>query len=182
MLRTIWQRLAQQQPASASSLWRATQQPVATPSSCFVSSVSSTRDSTQQLALQQQAVLQRHFYSTLVPTEQQQAAEVQHQKGEQGAQPPPFFWNNLSSKIQSRKPAIKRPARHQWHYCSPDYDPMMPKPMQHLPPFAPARAHEKDYRAVMLAGMPKHHRNRYALLQQRACCITQHLLPASAAL
>jgi hypothetical protein len=73
----------------------------------------------------------------------------------------PIFWNGLSSKIQSRKPAIKRPARHQWHYCSPDYDPMEPVPEQHLPPYASARAHSKDYGAIFAAGMPKHNRNRW---------------------
>eukprot|EP00775_Hariotina_reticulata_P009959 gene9959-10114_t len=74
---------------------------------------------------------------------------------------PPFFWNNLSSKIKSRKPAIKRPARHQWHYCNPDYDPMEPLPEQPLPPYASARAHTKNYRQLYFDGRPEHRRRRY---------------------
>jgi hypothetical protein len=62
--------------------------------------------------------------------------------------------------LPSRKPAVKKPARHQWHYCAPDYDPMLPHPSQPLPPYAPPRAHQKDYAAVFSAQMPRHHRNQ----------------------
>jgi hypothetical protein len=91
---------------------------------------------------------------------QQLQRQPHKHKQQQGKQQRSIFWNGLSSQIQSRKPAIKRPARHQWHYCNPAYDPMEPLPEQHLPPYAPDRAHSKDYRAIFLDNMPKHHRNR----------------------
>jgi hypothetical protein len=37
---------------------------------------------------------------------------------------------------------------------------LLPVPKQPLPPYAPPRAHLKDYRAVFAEGKPKHHRNR----------------------
>ncbi|WIA11093.1 hypothetical protein OEZ85_011238 [Tetradesmus obliquus] len=72
-----------------------------------------------------------------------------------------IFWNGLESNIPSRKPAIKSPKRHQWHYCNPAYDPMEPLPEQYLPPYASDRAHSKNYRSIFYSNMPKHHRNRY---------------------
>ncbi|GBF92183.1 hypothetical protein Rsub_05265 [Raphidocelis subcapitata] len=63
--------------------------------------------------------------------------------------------------VPNRKPAVKKPARHQWHYCAPDYDPMLPHPSQPLPPYAPPRAHQKDYAAIFSAQMPVHHRNKF---------------------
>lgn len=66
--------------------------------------------------------------------------------------------------VPSRKPAVKKPARHQWHYCAVDYDPMLPHPDQPLPPYAPPSAHMKNYKAVVATQMPKHHRNRWALV------------------
>ncbi|KAI8467254.1 MAG: hypothetical protein J3K34DRAFT_523859 [Monoraphidium minutum] len=64
--------------------------------------------------------------------------------------------------VPSRKPAVKKPARHQWHYCASDYDPMLPHPRDPLPPYAPPRAHAKDYRAAFRTQLPKHGRNRRA--------------------
>ena len=62
--------------------------------------------------------------------------------------------------LRSRKPAVKRPARHQWHYCAPDYDPMLPHPRAPLPPYAPPRAHLTDYGAALRAALPAHRRGR----------------------
>eukprot|EP00879_Flechtneria_rotunda_P016919 GHRR01017712.1.p1 GENE.GHRR01017712.1~~GHRR01017712.1.p1 ORF type:complete len:169 (+),score=55.36 GHRR01017712.1:258-764(+) len=93
---------------------------------------------------------------------QQQPATQQERK--QGIIPPKYsletLANGLSSRIRSRKPAIKHPARHQWHVCLPGYDPMQPVPEQPLPPYAPAARHQKNYREIFLQEMPKHHRNR----------------------
>jgi hypothetical protein len=77
----------------------------------------------------------------------------------------PMFQNKLSSRIKSRKPAIKYPARHQWQFCAEDYDPMAlsssaPQP---LPPYAPLKAYTKDYPRIMQQTMPKFHKNRWAL-------------------
>lgn len=72
----------------------------------------------------------------------------------------PYFHNDGVSKIPSRKPAIKRPARHQWRYCDVNYDPMEPRPKQFLPPYAPPRAHQKDYRAIYFAEKPLHNRKQ----------------------
>lgn len=57
-------------------------------------------------------------------------------------------WKWVVGAKQGRKPAIKRPARHQWHYCNPYYDPNRPLPAQMLPPHAPPSAHEVDDWAV----------------------------------
>jgi hypothetical protein len=77
----------------------------------------------------------------------------------------PIFTNGLSSKIRSRKPAIKAPARHQWRFCAEDYDPMAPFPAkglaQDLPPYAPLRAHAKDYKQIYRETRPKFHRGRW---------------------
>ncbi len=45
---------------------------------------------------------------------------------------------------RSRKPAIKRPKRHQWHFCNPAYDPNQPLPPKILPPHAPPAARQQD--------------------------------------
>lgn len=55
--------------------------------------------------------------------------------------------------IPNRKPAIKRPARHQWFYCGIDYDPMIEPPDTPLPPYAPKWASykaldERSFKAV----------------------------------
>lgn len=62
---------------------------------------------------------------------------------------------SLRSYIPSRKPGIKRPAPHQWHYCDVNYDPMAPLPKNHLPPYAPPAAHDKDYHRIYEEGRPK---------------------------
>lgn len=59
--------------------------------------------------------------------------------------------------IPSRKPAIKSPRAHQWHFCDVEYDPMKPPPQNKLPPFAPKWAHTKDYAALLREQMPEHH-------------------------
>ncbi|KAG2501827.1 hypothetical protein HYH03_000326 [Edaphochlamys debaryana] len=49
-------------------------------------------------------------------------------------------------KAPGRKPAIKRPARHQWLYCNPNYDPAAPLPEVLRSPFAPPSASQiKDW-------------------------------------
>jgi hypothetical protein len=180
MLRLVLHRLSQPSSGSSSLLLQAVQQPS---SSCTgvlaglcsrfgllsanqqLHSLAALSSRTQQqhslLPLQQQPQ-QRTFASSSLPTVQQQNEQqaLEH-KQQPGKQRLPVFWNGLSSKIGSRKPAIKRPARHQWHYCSLDYDPMEPVPEQYLPPYAPARAHSKNYGAIFAAGMPKHNRNRW---------------------
>lgn len=77
----------------------------------------------------------------------------------------PAFWNNLSSNIKGRKPAIKRPARHQWRYCAPDYDPMEPFEARPLPPYASWRAQLKDYNKIYHETKPQFWRNRCACSQ-----------------
>lgn len=63
---------------------------------------------------------------------------------------------------KTRKPAILKPDLHQWHLCSPSYDPAKPPPRQLLPPYAPERAKKKNYRALMYASKPlSFHRNSY---------------------
>jgi hypothetical protein len=64
--------------------------------------------------------------------------------------------------LPSRKPAIKKPNPHQWHFCDINYDPMTPLPLSRVPPYAPPKAHEKDYREVMLANMPARRTRRCA--------------------
>ena len=63
-------------------------------------------------------------------------------------------------QFESRKPAIKKPARHQWFYCAKDYDPMEPPPAQPLPPYAPAKARQKDYFQAYFQVRPKFQRGR----------------------
>lgn len=116
-------------------------------------------------ALMQQQDLQHHAtaaYSTDAVTQAQQQPDQQEQIDPNKVPDywRPFFLNKGVSNIVSRKPAIKRPKRHQWHYCNPEYDPMDPLPQQHLPPYAPAPAFQKDYRAIYYAEKPLHHRNQ----------------------
>jgi hypothetical protein len=181
MLRLVLHRLSRPSSGSSNLLLQAVQQPSSSctcaiagicsrfgllPAIQQLHSLTALPSWTQQqhsplLPLQQQPQ-QRTFASSSLPTVQQQHEQqaLEH-KRQHGQQRIPIFWNGLSSKIGSRKPAIKRPARHQWHYCSLDYDPMEPLPEQYLPPYAPARAHSKNYGAVFAAGMPKHNRNRW---------------------
>jgi len=62
--------------------------------------------------------------------------------------------------IPNRKPAIKRPAPHQWHYCNIDYVPGSPPPKNPLPPWAPDKAYLKDYKAIFLKTRPWRGTNR----------------------
>ncbi|PNH03276.1 hypothetical protein TSOC_010681 [Tetrabaena socialis] len=49
-------------------------------------------------------------------------------------------WNWVLGKAPGRKPAIKRPARHQWLYCNPNYDPAAQLPKVLRAPYAPPSA------------------------------------------
>ncbi|KIZ01278.1 hypothetical protein MNEG_6686, partial [Monoraphidium neglectum] len=96
--------------------------------------------------------------------QQQQSASTSSGSGSDGSAVP-GSWQQLRTYatggrglVPSRKPAVKKPARHQWHYCAVDYDPMLPKPSQPLPPYAPPRAHLKDYKAIFNSQMPRHNR------------------------
>lgn len=64
--------------------------------------------------------------------------------------------------FQNRKPAVKRPAAHQWRFCDANYDPMTPAaPDSRLPHYAPPWARKKDYRALDFEHKPVHSgRNR----------------------
>lgn len=53
-------------------------------------------------------------------------------------------WRWVVGNSQSRKPAIKRPQWHQWHYCNPAYDPNQPLPTKMLPPHAPSPVEAQD--------------------------------------
>jgi hypothetical protein len=53
-------------------------------------------------------------------------------------------WAFVVGRKPGRKPAIKRPARHQWYYCNPNYDPSAPRPARILPPHAPPSAADAD--------------------------------------
>lgn len=50
---------------------------------------------------------------------------------------PRWSWSYVLGKQQGRKPAIKRPARHQWLYCNPNFDPHHPLPPKMLTPYTP---------------------------------------------
>jgi len=102
------------------------------------------------------------------------SSKLQHHSRSKAALQRPFFWNNLSSKIKSRKPAIKWPARHQWHYCNPDYDPMAPKLEQPLPPYAPERAHHKNYRQLYFDGRPRFRRSRWVSATHRPIAVADN--------
>lgn len=56
--------------------------------------------------------------------------------------------------FKNRKPAIKSPAAHQWHFCNADYDPMQKLPENKLSYYAPPWARAKDYRAINFAQKP----------------------------
>eukprot|EP00955_Chlamydomonas_euryale_P013435 144864-Chlamydomonas_euryale.AAC.4 len=56
-------------------------------------------------------------------------------------------WAFVLKQKPGRKPAIKRPQRHQWFFCNPRYDPHEPMPRRILPPHAPpSAAHVDDWR------------------------------------
>ncbi len=72
---------------------------------------------------------------------------------------PVWDWAWVVGKRPSRKPRIKRPQRHQWHFCNPLYDPNQPLPPKILTPHAPFNAREQDDREVYKRLFP-HHRQR----------------------
>ncbi len=53
-------------------------------------------------------------------------------------------WAFVVGAKPGRKPAIKRPQRHQWLYCNPTYDPNKPMPAKISTPHAPRSAAETD--------------------------------------
>lgn len=53
-------------------------------------------------------------------------------------------WGFVIGRTPGRKPAIKRPQRHQWYFCNPNYDALRPLPRRILPPHAPPSAAEVD--------------------------------------
>ncbi|KAJ9518884.1 hypothetical protein QJQ45_026271, partial [Haematococcus lacustris] len=53
-------------------------------------------------------------------------------------------WGWVVGQKASRRPAIKKPARHQWHFCNPNYDKHQPLPAKMLPPHAPPSAERLD--------------------------------------
>lgn len=59
--------------------------------------------------------------------------------------------------IPSRKPAVKKPSAHQWHYCDVNYDPMAPLPLNKVPPYAPAWAQKKEYNRIFWEQYPTKH-------------------------
>ncbi len=66
------------------------------------------------------------------------------------------------ARIASRKPALKKPSRHQWFYCDVDYDPLrQPDGFRPLPPYAPEWARAKNYQQIYYKERPKHHRNKW---------------------
>jgi hypothetical protein len=61
-----------------------------------------------------------------------------------GAQGVRWDWRYVVGAAPGRKPAIKRPARHQWHFCNPGYDAAQPLPRKILVPHAPPSAAASD--------------------------------------
>ncbi|KAF5838135.1 hypothetical protein DUNSADRAFT_3330 [Dunaliella salina] len=70
---------------------------------------------------------------------------------------PQWDWRWVLGRQQGRKPAIKRPARHQWHYCNPNYDPQHPLPPKMLTPYTPATNLQQDEWQVFRT-QKQHHR------------------------
>eukprot|EP00878_Enallax_costatus_P013159 GHUV01013756.1.p2 GENE.GHUV01013756.1~~GHUV01013756.1.p2 ORF type:complete len:284 (+),score=104.59 GHUV01013756.1:3353-4204(+) len=183
MLRTVLQRLLQRQQAAINVPAGLQQQTTAlaaligsNSSACGSRPLSWCSREQQPPSIttpsMQQQDLQHSFaaaYSThaLVPEQQQQDQPQQTDPDKVPDNWRLFFFNNGVSKIRSRKPSIKRPKRHQWHYCSPDYDPMDDLPQQYLPPYAPPHAFQKDYRAIYFAEKPLHNRKHYRRMWQK---------------
>lgn len=57
---------------------------------------------------------------------------------------PRWNWKWVVGEQRSRKPAIKRPSRHQWHFCNPNYDRSQPLPDKMLTPYDPPTAALQD--------------------------------------
>ncbi|GAX84994.1 hypothetical protein CEUSTIGMA_g12415.t1 [Chlamydomonas eustigma] len=62
-------------------------------------------------------------------------------------------WSYVLGKKKGRKPAIKRPQRHQWLFCNPKYDAHAPLPSKILPPHAPPSAADVDDRRLFRASL-----------------------------
>jgi len=74
---------------------------------------------------------------------------------------PHWSWRWVLGRQQSRKPAIKRPARHQWHYCNPNYDPQHPLPPKMLTPYTPpTNLHQDEWQ--IFRTQKQHHRQSSA--------------------
>eukprot|EP00798_Chlamydomonas_sp_ICE-L_P014503 gene14503-20530_t len=66
--------------------------------------------------------------------------------GRQGAARVNWDWAFVVGAKAGRKPAIKKPRRHQWYYCNPNYDPNLPvsSERKRMVPFAPPTASMTD--------------------------------------
>lgn len=79
-----------------------------------------------------------------------------------GELPAPVDWNWrwVLGKQSGRRPAIKNPARHQWYFCNPNYDPHTKPPRKLLTPFAPPTAQYLDdwaaYQRTKQSSDPEH--------------------------
>lgn len=168
MLLGAMQRLLQRSQWTSSLLLGCEQQQhvasVAFQSSNSVCSGLFTGTKKSQSGLASASRSQQHIFAAAYSTDA--VVQQQSEQQQQTAEPKmpdnwrPFFYNGAQSRIKSRKPAIKRPARHQWHYCNPNYDPWDPLPKQNLPPYAPPSAFQKDYRAIYFAEKPLHNRKQ----------------------
>jgi hypothetical protein len=69
---------------------------------------------------------------------------------------PVWDWAFVAGSAQSRKPAVKKPKRHQWLFCNPNYDPHAPLPPKPLPPHAPGTAQLRDERHTFAQLLPAH--------------------------
>lgn len=103
------------------------------------------------------------------PIDDDASAEALFAAASDGPPPPPLLPKALAGRraaVASRKPAVKKPARHQWHYCDPSYDPSVapPPPPANVraPPYAPLWAQARDYRQAFLAAAPAAPRGRGA--------------------
>lgn len=63
---------------------------------------------------------------------------------QQGSHAVAWNWHWVAGAQRSRKPAIKRPQRHQWYYCNPNYSAAQALPSKILPPHAPPTAALQD--------------------------------------
>jgi len=70
-------------------------------------------------------------------------------------------WAFVVGEKRGRKPAIKKPQRHQWHFCNPNYDPAERLPKSILPPHAPPSAAAINDWARYRAGMPNSETRKY---------------------
>ncbi|KXZ41686.1 hypothetical protein GPECTOR_320g27 [Gonium pectorale] len=80
-------------------------------------------------------------------------------------------WEWVLGKKQGRKPGIKRPSRHQWLYCNPNYDPAKPLPLTPRSPFAPPEESIASDNATInwhLKQQPENRRDRRIYLRRHS--------------